>query len=237
MAVVVLLCLPYSWPVMPEIFLIRGWRVFPVVRKASVIPAYLAEHQKRCCPVVADVAKDEAVSAITTALSRGTNSLDVLINNAGILGWTSRIDDVSPKELLALIDIHCVGALRCTKAAFPYLRAADNPIMVNITSRYGSVSRNASGDFRNNDGQVMYSYRIAKAAQNMLTLCLSQELDAYGIRVCAVHPGRLKTACGPLDADTEPSEAAHKLFEWIENADRGVNGCCFDLSSGGKMQW
>ena len=42
----------------------------------------------------------------------------------------------------------------------------------------------------------------------MLTVCLDRELRAAGIRVFALHPGRLRTAAGAADADTDPGVAA-----------------------------
>ena len=64
----------------------------------------------------------------------------------------------------------------------------------NISSRLGSLHKMANKEFP--QGEFSYSYRIAKAAQNMLTLCLQQEFADKGIRVTAIHPGKLKTDIG-----------------------------------------
>jgi NAD(P)-dependent dehydrogenase (short-subunit alcohol dehydrogenase family) len=47
----------------------------------------------------------------------------------------------------------------------------------------------------------------------MLTLCLAQELGARGVRVCAVHPGRLLTDSASADADMPPLQAAERFAE------------------------
>ena len=88
--------------------------------------------------------------------------------------------------------------------------------------RLDPVTRWASGVFAGRS--VSYSYRIAKASQNMLTVSLAAELGPRGFIVCAVHPGRLKTQSGSSDADTEPDIAARRLAEWIECIDIRMNG-------------
>ena len=131
-----------------------------------------------------------------------------------------------------LFRVHCVGAFRCTRAALPFLRRAPRPIVVNVTSRFGSIARSAAGEFRG-----IYSYSIAKCAQNMLTVCLDQELRKEGIRVFAVHPGRLRTAAAAVDADTEPQVAAARLADWLDAIDRDAESFLYDLMGGGVLPW
>jgi len=133
-----------------------------------------------------------------------------------------------------LLAVHCIGALRATRLALPFLRRSQRALVVNITSRFGSIARTAAGEFSGN--QYSYSYRVAKAAQNMLTLCLSQELRHDGISVCAVHPGRLRTDSGPPDPELSAEEGAERLAGWILAADSSVNGGYFELDSG-RSQW
>ena len=83
----------------------------------------------------------------------------------------------------------------------------------------------------------IYSYSIAKCAQNMLTVCLDQELRKEGIRVFAVHPGRLRTAAAAVDADTEPQVAAARLSEWVESVGRNAECGLHDLMAGGVIPW
>ena len=98
----------------------------------------------------------------------------------------------------------------------------------------GSIARTVAGDFASMD--LSYSYRISKAAQNMLTLCLFQELRDQGITVCAVHPGRLDTESGPPDPEMSAGEGAERLTDWILGADTSVSGGYFELDSG-RSHW
>jgi NAD(P)-dependent dehydrogenase (short-subunit alcohol dehydrogenase family) len=71
----------------------------------------------------------------------------------------------------------------------------------------------------------------------MLTVCLDRELRKEGIRVFAVHPGRLKTGVAAADADTEPGVAAAKLADWVERLDPDVECLLYDLMAGGVIPW
>lgn len=62
-----------------------------------------------------------------------------------------------------------------------------------------------------------YSYRISKAAQNMLTLCLADDLEDIGIKVVAIHPGRLLTTMGSSDAHMSPTESASRIVYLVES--------------------
>jgi NAD(P)-dependent dehydrogenase (short-subunit alcohol dehydrogenase family) len=104
--------------------------------------------------------------------------------------------------------------------------------VVNITSRRGSLALNQSESYERG-----HAYIIAKCAQNVLTLCLDRELKERGIRVFALHPGRLITDVAPPDADTSPLEAARKFAHWIENVDRDARCACYDLMDDSTIPW
>ncbi len=80
---------------------------------------------------------------------------------------------------------------------------AKNPVVINISSRWSSITRTVSGI-----KSGIYSYQIAKCAQNMLTACLDQELRNHNIRFFTVHPGQLKTESAAPDANVDPNVAA-----------------------------
>ncbi|HPS78416.1 MAG TPA: hypothetical protein PLS53_09700, partial [Thermoanaerobaculaceae bacterium] len=58
-----------------------------------------------------------------------------------------------------------------------------------------------------------------------------------GIRVLAVHPGRLRTTAAAADADTDPADAARALADWVERVDRDAPCACHDLMGGGLIEW
>lgn len=91
---------------------------------------------------------------------------------------------------------------------------ASNPLIINVTSRLGSVSAQARGDFA--ELSTSYAYKISKAALNVLTISLAQDLQDQ-IRVWAVNPGKLATVMGQADASKEPSLAAQQLRELVDS--------------------
>jgi NAD(P)-dependent dehydrogenase (short-subunit alcohol dehydrogenase family) len=208
----------------------RGWTVFPLVRDPEAAKAWAGSD--RCRPICADVGGPGVESAISAALAGRNGGLDLLVNNAGPIYKRRWLPETAAEDVEELFRVHCVGALRCTRAALPFLRKAPMPTVVNVTSRFGSIARCANGEFRG-----LYSYSIAKCAQNMLTVCLDRELRKEGIRVWAVHPGRLKTEAAASDADTEPAVAAERLADWLNAVDRDADCFLHDLMGGGVIPW
>ena len=122
-----------------------------------------------CRPIVADVATDGVEEAIAAALGEHDQALDLLVNNAGSIRKLRGLAATTAADLEALFRVHCVGPLRCVRAALPWLRRSARATVVDVTSRFGSIGRTAAGEFRG-----IYSYQIAKAAQNMLSVCLDR---------------------------------------------------------------
>lgn len=64
-------------------------------------------------------------------------ALDVLVNNAGILGTSFGVDDLDAAAMSAVLDTNVTGIVRVTQAALPLLRRSDNPVIVNVASGVG----------------------------------------------------------------------------------------------------
>ncbi|QFY03794.1 SDR family NAD(P)-dependent oxidoreductase (plasmid) [Bacillus cereus] len=209
-----------------RVFHENGHTVFPVVkRKESLV--FLSEmFTDRCFPILTDISKDESITELTSQISLHTNYIDIVINNAGIPGKTYEIEKVNTQELMDLFNIHCLGVVRTVQATLTYLRKSSNPRIINLSSRLGSLSKMSSGEFAK--GKFSYSYRIAKAAQNMLTLCLDQELEDIPISVTAIHPGKLQTSIGSYDADMSPKGAAINIYSWLLNSKQDISGKFFE---------
>ena len=210
----------------------RGWKTFPLVRSSDVASRLQASANGGCHPIVADITTHRAEHQIAEVLAQYCDSLDLLINNAGNIKKLRGLEYTYPEDLEDLFRVHCSGVLRCTKTALPYLVRSERPVVVNISSRFGSIARVMSGK-----GTTIYSYPIAKCAQNMLSACLDQELGKLGIRVFAVHPGRLKTDVAAPDADTDPRDAAIALSNWIDQTDNQLVCGFHDIMKGTIIEW
>jgi NAD(P)-dependent dehydrogenase (short-subunit alcohol dehydrogenase family) len=101
--------------------------------------------------------------------------------------------------VLAAVDVNAVGPLRMVQGVLPnLLAAAPAPLVINVSSRLGSLAGQAAGDFAGLDSR--YAYRMSKAAQNMLTVAAAQELAGW-VRCWAVHPGQPGDRDGPAGRD------------------------------------
>lgn len=215
-----------------QVYLRSGWVVFPILRAEHQAKRFEAAPEGRCHPVLADLASDEATEEIRARVSARTGHLDVLVNNAGMPGAATELATLAPREIAELVNVHCLAAVRCARAALPLLEAREGSKLVNVSSRVGSFSRNAGGQL---DEPVSYSYRIAKAAQNMLTVCMSQELGPLGVTVCAVHPGEFRSDLNP-EGDESAAVAAERIVGWLEDVGRAHHGLWHDPRQG-SIPW
>lgn len=129
---------------------------------------------------VTDPAAWQAALAELTARSAGV--LDVLVNNAGLLYGTPFME-ASYEQDSALVDVNVKGVLYGCRAAFPYLRAATAPTVVNLCSAsaiYGQAE--------------MATYSATKFAVRGITEALDLEWGPQGVRVRSVWPMYVSTA-------------------------------------------
>src|SRR5262249_25385132 len=104
--------------------------------------------------------------------------LDVLVNNAGIAGPTSKVEAIDPAEWRRTIDVNLNGHFYCTRLATPLLKQSKRGAIINISSVAGRLG---------------YAYRTPYAASKWaiigLTESLAKELGPDGIQVNAILPG------------------------------------------------
>lgn len=162
-------------------------------------------------PVLHDVRSDPPLQ-LTAALEG--RPVDLLVNNAAQGARHAALGSIEAAGILNAVDVNVAGPLRLTQFLLPNLLAAPDPVIVNLSSRLGSVSAQANGDFA--DLSTSYAYKISKAAQNMLTVSLAQELRGQ-VRCWALHPGKLATAMGQADAAKHPVTAARQLRELVDS--------------------
>jgi NAD(P)-dependent dehydrogenase (short-subunit alcohol dehydrogenase family) len=211
-----------------------GYVVFPIVRRKESEQEWSTAMPGMCYPILADISMDSSIEIIRASVGRHCSSLDILINNAGIPGIEPSLEKTSSLELQALFNVHCLGALRVSQACLPFLKEASAPLILNISSRLGSLGKMSKRDFP--EGEFSYSYRVAKAAQNMLTLCMAQELEKWGIKIHAVHPGRMKTDSAAAKATLDPGDAAKAVVEWVERNEKLNTGMFFEPGVG-ELPW
>ncbi|MCT9626997.1 SDR family NAD(P)-dependent oxidoreductase [Pseudarthrobacter equi] len=190
----------------------NGWDVLALTR-TSAEPAG-GSWPAGVVPVLHDV-RSQPTLPLKAAV--GQRPVDLLINNAAQGAPHAKLGAIGADGLLNAVDVNVAGPLRLTQSLLPNLLAAPDPVIVNVSSRLGSVAAQAKGDFA--DLSTSYAYKVSKAAQNMLTVSLAQELQGQ-VRCWAVHPGKLATAMGQSDASKSPATAARQLRELVDSGSR-----------------
>lgn len=166
--------------------------------------------------VIMDVGDSESVQKAIKNLKSRISSVDVLINNAGILipGLKHKIDaiDTDDDSIMKTFNINTVGALRVCKAVIPLMPPKSR--IINISSGMGQMEGMGTGSL---------AYRLSKSALNAMTIVLSQELMGKSIKVNAICPGWVQTDMGGYEATLTVKESAEsiKKFTLSDNFPNG----------------
>jgi len=133
-----------------------------------------------------DVTNQQSVDAAIVELPQ----LDVLINNAGILGDAFGVDDLDADAMAAVLDTNVVGIVRVTQAVLPLLRRSANPVIVNVASGVGWPRYLQDATHDEYPVQAV-PYAASKAAVLALTVQYAKNLP--NMRVNASDPGYTAT--------------------------------------------
>ena len=152
-------------------------------------------------------------------------NIDVLINNAGVLGKES-IDDWDPNTIDYQFRVNALGPLLVTQLLLPRLSSGSKVAL--ITSRMGSMTDNGSGNY--------YGYRMSKAALNAAGVSLANDLKPKGIAVGLFHPGFVQTEMVGGAGDIDTTTCAERLVERISELNIESTGQ-FVHSNGEMLPW
>lgn len=189
-----------------------------------------------------DVTDQKSIDAARKQIETQLGKLDVLINNAGILIYQP-IDQLT--ALRETFETNLFGQVMVTEALEPLLKKSANPYIIYVSSEQGSVTSRLDPEYeyRNIRGD---SYRMSKAALNMLAACHRFNFAEWGCKVLAFNPGwcvsnltgekgremRLK---GGARDPKEPAAALADIVLGKRDADIEKNGMV-DLD-GGVLPW
>jgi NAD(P)-dependent dehydrogenase (short-subunit alcohol dehydrogenase family) len=135
-----------------------------------------------CSEHIADMGRREDVYALAKAVSAQLGGASILVNNAGIMLKSSRFDEVPEPEVDRLLAVNLLGPLFCTRAFLPQLLAADEAVIVNVSSLAGLVG-------------FIYQvpYATAKFGLRGFSEALRMDLMETNVRVIPVFPGAIRT--------------------------------------------
>jgi NAD(P)-dependent dehydrogenase (short-subunit alcohol dehydrogenase family) len=208
----------------------RGDSVDAVARepdRARELRALRVEHGHRLQLLACDVTSDLSIRAMARA--RGLTALDLLINNAGVMGTSQGVERQPASELVEVFDVNAAGPFRVTQALLPALEAGAGKKIVHLSSTMGSISGNRSGGY--------YAYRMSKAALNMLSTTLAEELRKHGILSVVMNPGWVQTEMGGHGAPVRVEDSAAGLLRVIDRLTLQDSGKFLDYLEGAEIPW
>jgi NAD(P)-dependent dehydrogenase (short-subunit alcohol dehydrogenase family) len=151
-----------------------------------------------------DVVDEQAAKAAVQVAVEAFGRLDVVVNNAGY-GDVAPFEQLSSEKFKALMDTNFYGVVNVTRAALPIMRKQKSGCILQISSLGGRLALPGSA-----------GYHAAKWAVGGFTESIAQEVAPFGVKVCALEPGGMRTNWGTralqgipdLIPDYEPSVGA-----------------------------
>lgn len=208
------------------------------VTSAEAVAADTRAAGARAMVVQADVADPDQIASLFAAVDREFGRLDALVNNAGVVDVATTVAELTHDRLRRMFDINVIGAMLVAKDAVVRMQAQGGGAIVNVSSaaaRLGSANQ-------------YVDYAASKAAIDIFTKGLSDEVAAQNIRVNAIRPGLIETeihAKGgepdraqrlahmvPMQRTGSADEVAQAILYLLSDAASYVTGAFLDVSGG-----
>ncbi|MFW9997884.1 MAG: SDR family oxidoreductase [Candidatus Odinarchaeota archaeon] len=182
-----------------------------------------------------DVSDEASRHQLYQKISEKAGKVDILINNAGIASGNEkfryRFGELNQEDLCRSFLVNAIAPLMITEKFFPLLEKGESPVVVNISSDSGCISK------KKPNSSYGYGYCSSKAALNMITTMLSVELEDHGIIVISLHPGWVKTTMLYTEnAPLEPLESISGMMMIIESLEMKSTGKFLDWK-GNEIPW
>jgi NAD(P)-dependent dehydrogenase (short-subunit alcohol dehydrogenase family) len=196
---------------------------------------------KHAIAVQGDVASEADVLRLFRTVDEKLGRLTVLVNNAGIVDRSARVEAMSAERIQRMLAINVTGSFLCAREAVKRMstrHGGQGGAIVNVSSMAAKLG--SAGDY--------VDYAASKAAIDTLTVGLAREVGGEGIRVNGVRPGVIRTeihatsgdparaerigAAAPLQRAGEPEEVARTIL-WLASGEASyITGALLDVSGG-----
>jgi NAD(P)-dependent dehydrogenase (short-subunit alcohol dehydrogenase family) len=220
----------------------RGYRVCVNYRtepeSAERLCAEIEAAGGRAVAVAADVSDAAQVERLFATVDDELGPLTALVNNAAMLGPSTRVADLDPADMERLLEVNVMGVVHCTQQALRRMsttHGGSGGAIVNVSSGASYVGE---------PGTAVH-YAATKGAVTSFTIGLAQEVMGEGVRVNTVSPGPIRTAMPHPDAlergaqivparrAGEPEEVAEAIV-WLLSPAASYVACANIRVAGGK---
>jgi NAD(P)-dependent dehydrogenase (short-subunit alcohol dehydrogenase family) len=160
----------------------------------------------KAIPLELDVSDDSSIDGAIAILTQKIDSLDVLINNAGVYP-DKQVDSLTiSRELLnTAMQTNTFGVIRMVQVCLPLLEKSSDARIINVSSGMGELASLTT---------TATSYSLSKLALNGATIMLSQSLKPKDIAINAMCPGWVRTDMGGTSATRSPEQGADTAI-WL----------------------
>ncbi|MGC2377638.1 MAG: SDR family NAD(P)-dependent oxidoreductase [Mycobacterium sp.] len=216
-----------------------GAHVILVARSESVIrerALALTDRGLLATAIAADIGDEEAIRALMDSAARVSGTLDIVVNNAGVLPKARRTEKVTRDEWDSVMAVNLTAPWSISCRAKELMAATGGGVIVNVAS---------TAAFFPSAG--LAAYNVGKAALVMLTRVCALEWASEGIRVVGVAPGKVDTdmvtpildwtsnqglQVNPLNRVAGPDEIADLVTYLVSPAARYVTGVTIPIDGG-----
>jgi len=132
-----------------------------------------------------DVTREHDVASVTAETLKRFGGINILVNNAGIIGPARFLEDTNPKSWARIIAVNLTGSYLFCREVIPHMKERGGGVIINIVSGLGQMPF-----------PRFCAYSVSKAGLIQLTRSLSEEQGPYNIRVNGIDPGLMDTSLG-----------------------------------------
>lgn len=182
--------------------------------------------------VLLDVTGESQIEAAKTFVDETFGTLDVLVNNAGIMLEHDARTGSNLTTWRETFEINLFGCVAVTNAFLPLLEKSDAPRIVNVSAILGSLNEISKPQMKT---WIRTSYSASKAGLNAFTIALAQEKSGSSFKVNAAHPGWAKTEMGGPQAPMTVAQSVKTVIQLATLPADGPSGGFFH--AGKTMNW
>lgn len=168
----------------------QGWAVAVnyshQAQAAQEVVKQILDQGGRAMALQADVSQEDQVLRMFDAIDRQWGPLSGLVNNAGVVDVTARVDEMTVARWRRMFDINVIGSFLCAREAVRRMSTRHG-------GAGGSIVNVSSAAARLGSPAQYVDYAAAKAAIDAMTVGLAKEVGGEGVRVNAVRPGLIET--------------------------------------------